>query len=363
MKKKIGFIFIVGLSLTILPMIALGTPPEPLPEPGMNPVPSKNTSAAESSEVFSPSSQSNASFSPPAETMDQGIHLTLGQADKEEKFTLYDKATGKLLTVTAAEFLCGAVVCEMSLSFADEALKAQAVACHSYYSQKQNAERANPKEELKGGDFEVNTEDWHIYTTKAEMEKKWGEKFDENYNRIKGLVDSVSRTILLYEGEPIVAAFHAQSGGKTENAFNVWGTEYPYLTAVDSPGDPLSPGYRSETVLTADGFKTILEGKIKEIGLDKNPKNWVGEITKTPSGTVLMCSLGDRKASGAEIRNFFSLHSAVFDLSYSEKEKKFTFTVLGHGHGVGMSQYGAQEMAKQGSGYAEILSWYYGRTA
>ena len=358
MKKMIGFSIFLCLLLIAVPLLALGGPPESRPEAETSSAPPENPSSAESREALSPSAPSSGSSSPPAEAENQRA-LTLSQTGKDEGFILYDKSSDQLLTVSAAEFLYGAVVCEMPLSFADEALKAQAVACHSYYARKRNSERANPKDELKGGDFEVNTEEWKIYTTKEEMGKKWGGRFTENHNRIKRLVDSVSQTLLLYDGEPILAAFHAQSGGKTENAFNVWGTEYPYLTAVDSPGDLLASGYRSETVLPAEGFRTILESKIKGITLDKNPKNWVGELTITPSGTVVMCSLGDRKASGMEMRNFFSLRSAVFDLSYNEKKNEFIFTVLGHGHGVGMSQYGAQEMARQGADYIEILSWYY----
>ena len=279
------------------------------------------------------------------------------EREDRDGFILYDKATDALITVSAREFLYAAVVCEMPASFEAEALKAQAVACHSFYANKRLSARKTPKAALKGGDFEVDTENWSIYTTKEQMEEKWEKKYQENFQKIKNAVDSVANEIMEYDGKPILACFHAQSGGKTETAANVWGADYPYLTAVDSPGDALSPGYKSETTFPVEDFKAILKKKISGIKLDEDPKKWVGKLTKSLSGTVVLCPLGDRMASGGEMRTFFSLRSAVFDVKLVDD--RFVFTVLGHGHGVGMSQYGAQEMAKQGSGYKEILAWYY----
>lgn len=346
MKKTVTLMLVVLFILAGTPILAMG-------EEGL-----KDTlvlppeSAVQTENV----PDENISVSPgPSSTPVQSPIIVKEQG--KDDFILYDKATDALITVPVREFLYAAVVCEMPLSFEVEALKAQVVACHSFYANKRLSAREKPKAELKGGDFEVDTKNWSIYTTKEQMEKKWGGKYEENFQKIKSIVDPVANEIMQYEGKPIAAHFHAQSGGKTENALNVWGTAYPYLSAVDSPGDALSPGFRSETTFPIEDFKNILERKISGIKLDEDPKKWVGKLTKTPSGTVIMCSLGDRKASGGEMRSFFSLRSAVFDVKLVDD--RFVFTVLGHGHGVGMSQYGAQEMAKQGSSYKEILAWYY----
>ena len=103
---------------------------------------------------------------------------------------------------------------------------------------------------------------------------------------------------------------------------------------------------------------------MKEIMLSKNikladePDTWIGDIERTQSGTVKFIQIGDKKISGADIREMFSLRSANFDIEYSKN--KFILTVYGYGHGVGMSQYGADSMAKHGADYKEILHHYYG---
>ncbi len=333
-----GFLLLV---LACLPMLALdgALPDKPVP------------SAADSTPPESGAVPGNVSLQPesqsPALVKDTGIN----------SFRVYDEATGKVLEVSDREFLYAAVVCEMPLSFETEALKAQTVACHTFYANKRLTAREKPDEDLKGGDFAVNTEKWSIYTTKEQMQKKWGSKYEEYYQKIKSIVDQVADVIMKYEGKPIAAYFHDQSGGKTEDAVNVWGAALPYLAPVDSPGDELAPNFRSETSFPVEDFKEILTRNIKGIQLGDDPQKWVGKLTKSPSGTVLLCPVGDHMASGAEMRGFFSLRSAVFDVKLTDG--RFVFSVRGHGHGVGMSQWGAQGMAQQGADYKKILNWYY----
>lgn len=278
--------------------------------------------------------------------------------ENNSTFKLLDKSSGNVLEVDDKEFLYGAVVCEMLPSFEIEALKAQAVAAYTYFCRERNAIRKNPREELKGADFEVDIDNWKYYTTKEKMISRWGDNFETYYDKITKAVDSVAGEIIKAEdGEPILAAYHAISSGNTERSADVFGGDVYYLDAVASPGDLFAPNYQTKVEMSIDEFKNTLISNWQDIELGDDPSQWVGGIERTKSGMVKNVSIGNKVLTGSEIRSAFSLRSADFEISISED--KFIFTVKGYGHGVGMSQYGAEYMAKQGASYSEILNWYY----
>ena len=158
-----------------------------------------------------------------------------------------------------------------------------------------------------------------------------------------------------YNDEYICAVFHAISNGTTENATDVWGGKYPYLISVSSIGDKLSPAYQSQVTFTEKEFKEILQ---KEgVKFTKDTEKWIEKITNTETGMVKSIQICGKTLKGTEFRTIFSLKSSTF--TYEYKDKKFIFTVNGYGHGVGMSQYGADYMARQGFSYKEILEHYY----
>jgi stage II sporulation protein D len=272
-------------------------------------------------------------------------------------FKVLDTSTGKLLNLSRKDFLYGAVAAEMPPLYNIEALKAQAVASLSYYTTKQAEETAAPTPALKGADFECSTDDWMVYTDTTHMKERWGISYDDYFARITQAVDAVIDVMITYEGEPIVAAYHAISGGRTEDSGKLWGTQLKYLSAVESPGDLLSPEYETKKEVSAAEFRETIKGEYTDAVLDGSPEGWFKASSKTDSGTVTSIVIGGLDITGQKIRELFSLRSANFDLSYSSDI--FTFTVRGYGHCVGMSQYGANEMAAQGSTYKEILSWYY----
>jgi stage II sporulation protein D len=152
-----------------------------------------------------------------------------------------------------------------------------------------------------------------------------------------------------------LAAYHAISAGKTETAKNVWGTDYPYLQSENSVADLLCSEFYSEVIVPKDEFLT----KLVELGVEnaRESEKIIGENKKSDSGTVLNISLCGKNFTGAQIRKAFNLRSAVFDLIL--KEDSLVFTVSGYGHGIGMSQFGANYMAQQGSDYKEIITAYY----
>ena len=256
----------------------------------------------------------------------------------------------KTVTLKKNEYVLGVVAAEMSIENNIEALKAQALAAYTYAYRKhlQNSE---------SGDYDLTNDPTldQASLDDAGRKAKWGDKFEENQNKLKSAVDAVINQLIVHNSQPILAAYHAISAGKTETAKNVWGTDYPYLQSENSVADLLCGEFYSEVTVAKEEFLT----KLTEIGATnaKEAEKIIGESKKSDSGTVLNITLCGKSFTGAQIREAFELRSAAFDLVL--KENNLIFTVSGYGHGVGMSQFGANYMAQQGSDYKEIISAYY----
>lgn len=272
-------------------------------------------------------------------------------------FKILDTSSGEVITLADEEFLIGAVAAEMPPSYEAEALKAQCVATYTCYSKKRADERESPHAELKGADFSADLSQKMIYITPERLKEDCGDSYEEIYNRIKGIVDSVKGEVLTYKGEPITCTYYAISSGTTDSSEDVFGQKLPYLVPVSSPYDILAPDYQSKKTVTADEFKNAVAEILKDADFSESADKWIGKTEKTASGTVKTITVGGQELSGSELRTALGLRSACFDTAY--KDGKFTFTVRGYGHNVGMSQYGANEMAKQGAKYTEILHHYY----
>lgn len=288
------------------------------------------------------------------------VSSTVNRVDNKAVFIMLDESTGKIIKTSDRDFVYGAVITEMPPTFSPEALKAQAVASYTFFCKKRREQRAKPQKELKGADFVVNTKDWHYYVSKQQMQERWGKNFEKNYSKLTRAVDSVYGEVLENDGELILAAYHAISGGKTEKSRDVFGGDLSYLTSVPSPGDLFAPNYCTKSEFSKEKIKGIILSKSPSAKIEDNPEKWLGAIKRTPSGMVKTITLGGVEFKGLELRKYLGLRSADFDVTY--KDGHFEVTVRGYGHGVGMSQYGAEYMAKQGSDYKQILSWYYPNT-
>lgn len=251
--------------------------------------------------------------------------------------------TGKVEEYPLEEYLFGVVAAEMPMSYEDEALKAQCVAAHTLYEYKKN------QGETQISDDSATAQ---AFITKEVARAKWGEQADVYEKRLADLVSQVARELVLYENAPALTVYHAISSGRTESAKTMWGEEIPYLTSVESVGDVLAGGYISAKNLSKGEF---LKGLSLSDGVTGEQP--LGDMIHSSSGTVEKVTLFGKNFTGQEIRSAFSLRSANFDVEIGEET--VTFTVRGYGHGVGMSQFGANTMATQGSDYKEILQWYY----
>lgn len=279
---------------------------------------------------------------------EQGQDALPDNTDKN-KVLMKITETGEIKKLDINDYIFGVVAAEMSADYSAEALKSQAVCAYTFYLYRLNQNKNN--------DFHVT--DSHLtdqaYKNDEQLKEKWGENYTVNCEKIKEAVNSVKGLAITYNGKPIFAAYHAISSGKTRAAADVWGGEYPYLCAVDSIGDLLCPEYLSTATVSAEDFKKALAEKVTFSG---EPESWLGEITPDSTSAVKNIKICGTTLEGSAVRDIFKLRSATFDVTYN-KEKGFIFTVRGYGHGVGLSQYGANYMALQGSTYIEILSWYY----
>lgn len=277
------------------------------------------------------------------------------QPPAEGCYYVYRCKTNEIQAIPVQDYILGAVAAEMPVSFADEALKAQAVAAHTY-AERQCLAGAG-REELHGADFSDDPSKYQAFLTEDELRERWGTHFDVNYKRLSALVAEVAEEVLVYEDEPIIAAFHAFSTGRTDAALTVWGSDVAYLQPVESPADKDAPSYEEALEFTPDETGDKLRSTHPALQLDIEPEEWFGEPAVSEAGTVLSIPVADGLFTGQEIRTLFGLRSAAFTVKY--EKNRFVFTTHGFGHNVGMSQYGANAMAKEGKDYKEILAYYY----
>lgn len=278
-------------------------------------------------------------------------HYTAEKLDGDAKRKITVLKGGEKVEMTVGYYITGVVAAEMPVSFEPEALKAQAVAARTYLQRSLN----NPRHD--GADICTDSDCCQAYLSKDALREKWGDKFDEYYKKIEKAVNDTDGEYLSYEGEAVLAAFHSSSAGVTENSGAVW-SELPYLVSVDTPeGSNDVPQYESRLSLYDIDFRdTILYAKY-DADMTGEADSWISEVKRTASGRVESMTIGGKLFTGAELRKLFSLRSTAFDITHADG--KFEFTVTGYGHGVGMSQYGANVMAKSGAGYRDILAHYY----
>lgn len=252
-----------------------------------------------------------------------------------DKYQINVETIDKLLTVDIEEYIIGVVAGEMPALFHEEALKAQAIASRTYLIN-----------HLQSNKSISNTTDDQVYLTKEEMKEKWGDNYEKYYNKIKEAVTTTKDLIMYYENEPIKAYYFSTSNGYTASSISVFNEQKDYLTSVESPFDQNN----SNTIeITKQDFCTKLDISCNQISITN--------ITKDNSNRVSKITINNKEYKGTQIRKLLSLRST--DFTFNIKDTTIEITTKGYGHGVGMSQYGANNMAKLGYTYEEILKYYY----
>lgn len=239
-------------------------------------------------------------------------------------------------------YIAGVVLGEMPADFEMEALKAQAVASRTYTLRKV----------VRGGkhpDADVCT-DASCCQAFAHVNEYRGST--ENIEKVRQAVTETAGQVVTFNDELIEATYFSCSGGKTEDAVAVWGTNVPYLKSVESPGEEGSQRYETSVTLPLRNFREKLgisgSDDLSEVEID---------LTYTAGGGVDTMRIGKQLFRGTEVRKMLSLPSTAFTIEIQDDYVEIT--TKGNGHRVGMSQYGADAMAVSGKAYDEILSHYY----
>lgn len=273
----------------------------------------------------------------------------------EENVKVFRHNTNKVETIPVEEYLLGVVSSEMPASFELEALKAQAIAARTFYYSK----RLNNCKEAKGGEI-CDAVHCQAYMSKEERLEKWSDKERKNnYEKIKKAINETKDMVLTYKGKLVLyPQFFSTSSGKTENAEDVFSSEVPYLKSVFSKGEEVSNSYESEKIINNNDFINIINTSYAKAGLtEKNIRSKVKIKSRTEGGSVKEIKIGNITIKGTDFRKMFDLKSANFTLEFSKDN--VNIYCKGSGHGVGMSQWGANIMAKNNKKYDDILKHYY----
>ena len=260
------------------------------------------------------------------------------------KITLKNVNNNKVTNIDLEEYVIGVVAAEMPASFHEEALKAQAVAARTY---------AYYKIKHTKKDYDVlNDISDQGYISKEEMKQKWLEDYELYYNKIKNAVNKTKNEVITYDNEVILAYYFAMSNGYTEDASFVF-SDAPYLESVTSKWDNETlNNFKVDQIVAKDNF-------CRELNISCN-NLVINDVTKTKSNRVHEIVINNQTFKGTDIRKKLNLRSTDFEISFTKNE--VIITTNGYGHGVGMSQYGANGMAKEGKEYKEILNYYYKNT-
>lgn len=283
---------------------------------------------------------------------------TAASAEKQNKNTvsILLSEKGTVIETGEREYIIGVLAAEADMTCHEEALKAQAVA---YYTYLKYNELNGSTEKFGGADISDDTKTCQGYLDPEGRKEKWGDKYEEYEKLAEKVADEISGKIITYNDEPILAVYHELSGGITESAETVWGKDYPYLQSVESAGDRLSADYSKTVVLTEDEFKDYAK-KLDGAKLSDDIEEWITLDEVNENGYVKKLTVGEKSFTGEQFRNAFGLNSCNFTVKHDEE--RFTVRTLGKGHMVGMSCYGADYMARQGSDYEQILAYYYKNT-
>lgn len=258
---------------------------------------------------------------------------------------------GKVSSLPLEEYLYGVVAAEMPASFEPEALKAQAVAARTYTVNRSRS----PNKDHPHANVCSDSAHCKAYLSPGQLKEKFRDS-PHLLDKIKQAVDSTQSLICVYGGEPITAVFHSTSSGMTENSRDVWGGDLPYLVSVVSEGEEASPRFQETKTFSPEEFcKKINAGEVK-VPFSDNPKNWFSHWEKNESGSIRSVQICGVTLKGTQIRSLLGLRSTHFEVTVSDQ---ITITTKGNGHGVGMSQYGANDMAKKGYTFEQILKKYY----
>lgn len=258
----------------------------------------------------------------------------------EEDCDIYIRVSGQKEPIPLEEYVVGVVAAEMPANFHPEALKAQAIAARTYVLKStNNGQTAIEPTVLRQVFYDEDT-----------RKENWQSTFEQNELKIRQAVESTKGEVLKYNGELITAMFHSMSNGRTESSKNYSGSDLPYLQSV------VSTDFHGENYVMTKSFSLDEWNRLLNVNMTLDEINNI-QTTKNNTGRIEKVIAKNKEWTGREIRTLLDLRSTDFTIKVVGNE--IQVTTEGYGHGVGMSQYGADTMAKQGRTAHEILNHYY----
>lgn len=258
----------------------------------------------------------------------------LGTVIDVEDSVSINRSSGTI-TLSMSDYLLGVVGCEVDAAYEEEALKTQAVIARTYALRSKKINR-------------ILTDDTttQCYKDEDELKKKWGNKYLEYKERVEKAISDTKNLVIYYEDELIDSLYYATSNGYSEDAENVWGKSIPYLVSVSSIWDKEDKDYKDVVTMDKDKFFSTISTNSTNISITRDKSNRVSKII-----------IGNKEFTGVEFRKLLGLKSTDFDIEINKD--KVNITTYGYGHGVGLSQNGANYLAKKGYNFEDIIKYYY----
>ena len=273
-----------------------------------------------------------------------------------EKVRLYRTQTGQTVELTAEEYLTGCIAAQIPIDYEPEALKAQAAASATY-ALRLMKDLAGTDRLPAGADITDDSKTCQPYMTAEEREAAYGADYAKFRENIEAAARYGASHIITSGGEPIYAVYHAVSAGATCPAEYIWGRKVDHLVRVESPQDRTYLHFECTNEISEPEARAALSRYDASIEAPVDGSKWFSDMNANEDGYVISCNIGSNTFSGGDIWRIFGLRSPAFTVTYTDGI--FTFTTKGYGHGAGLSQYGANELAKRGLTADEILQTYY----
>ena len=270
-----------------------------------------------------------------------------------KKINLLHNNENVVETLELEDYLINVVAAEMPVEYEEEALKAQATVARTQTLYQ--IENGHKHDNADVCDSSTCCQAW---ISKEKRYEKWGDNQDEKWSKLTNAVYSTAGEVITYDGKPIDAFFHSNSGGTTEIPINVWGgSDFPYLQVVETSGEDEYSQYYSEKEYTKAEIESKMKSAYSDFSIDWNEENCIEILEYTESSRIKTLKIGNKNISGVEARKIFELKSSNFTYEISESTVKFK--VIGYGHGVGLSQTGSNTLAKEGKNYKEIIEHFF----
>ncbi len=264
-----------------------------------------------------------------------------------KEFTLTLTENGEIITISAEEYLTGCLFAQIDVSYEEEALKAQASAAYTY------ALRLSGE----GRELSDSSALCQPYFSPAKAKEYYGKSYEEYLPKVKKAAEYGASHGIYYENKPIYSVYCSVSAGASAHPDYIWNMSLPYLARAECPKDLEYIYFRTENEMTAESVRDRLLAFDPKIQMPLDYSLWFSDVVRDEYGYVVSAKVGGRELSGGELWRILKLRSTAFEITWNGIS--FTVIAKGHGHGAGMSQYSANEMAKQGMKAEEILGYFY----